>query len=203
MSKRVGVFGGAFDPPHNGHLNVITSLLHSKLIDEVWLTPSGDRNDKISTVSYDHRLTMCQVLISEAVIESKEALLHLCDLERHGSKGTLFLMRRLKSMYPDSEFYFVIGSDLLATLPKWINSEALEEEVTFLVIKRGGYKFEDTFQKLNTSWKLKLLESPFTLSISSSKIRHALKSSLPLFGILPPAVREYVIKNGLYVKSVC
>ena len=118
--KRVAVFGGSFNPITNAHLNCAAEIIHSKLADEVWITPCGARPDKPSLKTPAlHRLIMCHLAV-DTTFGSRFGV-KVCDEEMHEPRNvpTVVLMRRLKEAHPNFEFSFVVGSDLIPTLHEW------------------------------------------------------------------------------------
>ena len=118
--KRVAVFGGSFNPITNAHLNCAAEIIHSKLADEVWITPCGARPDKPSLKAPAlHRLIMCHLAV-DTTFGSRFGV-KVCDEEMHEPRNvpTVVLMRRLKEAHPNFEFSFVVGSDLIPTLHEW------------------------------------------------------------------------------------
>ena len=150
--KRVAVFGGSFNPITNAHLNCAAEIIHSKLADEVWITPCGSRPDKpsLKTSGLD-RLIMAHLAV-DTTFGSRFGV-KVCDIEIHNPRNipTIILMRMLKAAHPDIEFSFVVGSDLIDQLHTWDAPgypgawETVEDagnvfmrENKFLVIDRPG-----------------------------------------------------------------
>lgn len=118
--KRIAVFGGSFNPITNAHLNCAAEIIHSKLADEVWITPCGRRPDKPSLkTSGLHRLIMCHLAV-DTTFGSRFGV-KVCDEEMQEPRNipTVILMRRLKAKNPNYDFSFVVGSDLIPTLHEW------------------------------------------------------------------------------------
>ena len=118
--KRIAIFGGSFNPITNAHLNCAAEIIHSKLADEVWITPCGPRPDKPSLQTPSlHRLIMCHLAV-DTTFGSRFGV-KVCDEEMHEPRNipTAVLMRRLKDKYHHCDFSFVVGSDLIPTLHEW------------------------------------------------------------------------------------
>jgi len=157
VRKRIAVFGGSFNPITNAHLNCAAEIIHSKLADEVWITPCGSRPDKPSLrTSGLHRLIMCHLAV-DTTFGSRFGV-KVCDEEMSEPRNipSLVLMRRLRARYPEYDFSFVVGSDLVPTLEEW-DAPALDDhwegvkeagkvfmqETHFLVIDRPGETASD------------------------------------------------------------
>jgi nicotinate-nucleotide adenylyltransferase len=196
VMKRVCIFGGAFDPPHIGHLGIISTLLNTGAADEVWLVPTGDRGDKSIRVEAAHRKAMLELFLSENFAGDSAVRLELCQLNQSlAGSYTVDLMAHLRHSHPQDEFRFVIGSDLLKDLPLWKETERLKQEVTFLVIPRPGSVFPTSCDyRIET-----LTPDQVTLSgVSSTLVRQLLRDKKRTAGLLTPAVLSYIKSKQLY-----
>eukprot|EP00966_Prymnesium_polylepis_P127572 2950502-Prymnesium_polylepis.1 len=103
--KRIAIYGGSFNPITNAHLNVASEILHSKLVDEVWITPCGKRPDKPALkTSMIHRLVMCHLAV-DTMFGSRFGV-KVCDEEadKPSSMPSIVLMRTLIAKYPEADF---------------------------------------------------------------------------------------------------
>ena len=139
--KRIAIFGGSFNPITNAHLNCAAEIIHSKLADEVWITPCGARPDKASLKTPGlHRLIMCHLAV-DTTFGSRFGV-KVCDEEMKEPRNipTIILMRRLKAKHPSYDFSFVVGSDLIPTLHEW---DAPGCEGRWDAISNAGEKFKE------------------------------------------------------------
>lgn len=192
---RLGVYGGAFDPIHNGHLSTIARLLASGQVDQVVIVPSGDRPDKKMEVSAVDRLLMVKRAIAEAF--PHDSRVSVSDLHVAGKVGygTIDLVDYFKNL-PLTEPYIVVGRELLADLPRWKESARLCSAAQFLVIDRPGTVTGDIppglrAVPLSASYEAGVL-------VSSSTIRALLSQGLSCAGLLPPSVVTLCKERGLY-----
>lgn len=167
---RVAVFGGAFDPPHLGHRQFIKQVLSAEVVDQVWLMPNFESTWKKIVVKAKDRLRMCQILAAE--FKGKVVRISSLEIEMAGQSYTLATVRELKRRYPKIKFYWLIGSELVATLPKWEKAEGLLKEIEFLVFPRG--------------------------EISSSEIRERIKKGLSISKMVPQKIADYMKIHKLY-----
>ncbi len=172
---RVALFGGSFDPPHLAHLQVVRHLLNSENFDEVWILPSPQNPLKPASSSFEDRLAMCRLAFSELAPRAR-----VRDDERDLSGFTIDLARQLRAEHPGHEFSFVGGSDLKEELPRWKDSSKLQEILSFVFLPRPPDP-----------------SSPFA-PIRSTELRDQAKKGLPLDGLLPKSVEQYIQKRGLY-----
>lgn len=200
IMKRVCIFGGAFDPPHIGHLGIISTLLNAGAAEEVWLVPTGDRGDKSIRVAAEHRKAMLELFLDENFSGDKAVRLELCQLDQTlASSYTVDLMAHLRQCHPQNEFRFVIGSDLLKDLPLWRETERLKQEVPFFVIPRPG-----TGLPTACEYRIETLapEKVSLSGVSSTLVRQLLRDKKRTAGFLTPAVLSYIKSKQLYNTSI-
>ncbi|MFH0863784.1 MAG: nicotinate-nicotinamide nucleotide adenylyltransferase [Candidatus Gottesmanbacteria bacterium] len=126
---RIGLFGGSFDPPHNGHLSIIDQAFNKNLVDEVWIIPTWKNAWKEEEANPGQRLAMCQLLINSNI--------KIIDLEikRENTSYTIDTVLELKRLY-DHQFFWLIGNDHLADLEKFKDSGKLLKEIIFIGFPR-------------------------------------------------------------------
>ena len=115
--KQVGILGGNFNPVHNAHLVVADQVRQQLCLDQVLLMPEYEppHVDKKSTIDEKHRLKMLKL-----AIEGIEGLgIETIELERKGISYTYDTMKFLTEKHPDTDYYFIIGADMVDYLPKW------------------------------------------------------------------------------------
>jgi len=195
---RVALFGGSFDPPHIGHLMVVSALLNSELVDEVWLVPSGVRPDKSYYSSTLNRLTLVYALLLEPAIPLER--LRVCEAEIQGkvpNVGTANLLRFLRNQYTNKDFFFVIGSDLIAQLPNWLDPDYLKLNVSFLTITRGN-DLSIVPKLVPEGFRLHSVPQACACTISSSELRTLIKKGKVINGYVPASVAKAITSLGLY-----
>lgn len=195
---RVALYGGAFDPIHNGHLATIAALLASGQVDKVFVIPSGDRPDKKVTVRASDRLEMARQAVWEAF--SNDARVEVSDLHASGAVGygTIDLVDHF-SKDARYDVFVVIGHELLSDLPTWKESVRLCAQAHFLVVERPGQASPAIPQGIRAT----LLKAPYEAGVlvSSTTLRSLLSQGLSCAGLLPPAVIALCRKKGFYSKS--
>jgi nicotinate-nucleotide adenylyltransferase len=195
---RVGVAGGAFDPPHYGHLVMASAALNSGAVDEVWFVPSGDRPDKTYRTAVADRIALLTLLLRDGVPENEKRV-RLCtvEVEVPNLVGTVELFRELRARYAQHSFWAIIGSDLTKDLPQWRHPAALQKEVSFLVVPRG-LESEKEIIEASPEFQIEYLQSPVSFSVSSTSVRALLADKKSLIGLMPRSLIEYVERNNLY-----
>ena len=186
--KQVGILGGNFNPVHNAHLVVADQVRQQLGLDKVLLMPEYEppHVDTKGTIAEHHRLKML-----ELAIEGIEGLeIETIELERKGISYTYDTMLLLNERDPDTDYYFIIGADMVDYLPKWHRIDELVEIVQFVGVQRPRYK-------AGTSYPVIWVDVPL-MDISSSIVRDFLaKGRTPNF-MLPKPVLDYIKKEGLY-----
>ena len=192
-SRRIGILGGSFDPPHLGHIHLARHVAKEISLDLVICIPAGDPWQKEVAASATDRLAMTELAITD------DALLAVSDLEvlRSGPTYTVDTLRALHSMYPHDELYFILGADALATVPTWHESERLGDLAHFIAVNRGTAEGQTP---LELAGRLDWVCVP-AIDISSTMCRDAVRSGQSLDGLVPPAVAEYISAHGLYRSS--
>lgn len=188
----IALYGGAFDPPHNGHALVAAALLNSKLVEQVWFVPTGDRYDKKQVLPASLRLKMLRLFVKDEFDEGVEARDDDMRVAKTGG-STLALMRYFRESYPHYTFSFVIGSDLLVDLPSWRYVDELKREVSFLVVEREGYPLT-----LPEGFNVTSVASSVISNIASSSVRRIYREGGVTAGMVSPSVRSFIRKEALY-----
>ena len=141
--KNIGIYGGTFDPIHNGHLRVVVELLSRKVVDKIILLPAGEPllRDAAPIADAQSRLEMCKLAISDLPVGIKERVT-VSDLEvkRDGPSYAIDTVLALKNINTENiaEFFWIIGSDAYANIEKWHRASELQDLVNFIVIDRPG-----------------------------------------------------------------
>jgi nicotinate-nucleotide adenylyltransferase len=139
MMKHIAVYGGAFDPPHFGHLQLIQHLSQLPGIDEVWLMPCGDRADKKLLLSKAQRFAlMRQLFQKQPRVRVSEDEIEM-SLQEGRQIHTYDLLKAMRAKHAQTHFHFVVGADVLETIHLWGNAEKLQAENPFIVFHRKGY----------------------------------------------------------------
>jgi nicotinate (nicotinamide) nucleotide adenylyltransferase len=168
--RRVAIFGGSFNPITDGHLKMACEVLHSKKVDELWLVPCGKRPDKPSLKTPAlNRYLMCQLAVNSKLPmmnggQDFAISVHDAELDAPKAYITPVLLRKLDKMYPEIEFCFVAGADLLEGMHTWGGDDQSLKgwELTrqMVVLPREGYEIPKNWKRTFLGFSL------FFLSIS-------------------------------------
>ncbi|MEX0593338.1 MAG: nicotinate (nicotinamide) nucleotide adenylyltransferase [Balneolaceae bacterium] len=196
--KRIALFGGTFDPIHQGHVELIRSIEKSLLVDDIWVLPSPDPPHKQhSTFSpYHHRLQMIQLAIRELNLPAI-----ICEVEKELAypSYTIQTVRYLQEHYPTDRFYLCIGADSLNQFHTWKSHEELLQRVPLLVARRPGWARETVSKHVLN--RTLMLDHP-DVAISSRDLRTAISTGgtlqKPIQRQIPPSVWSYIQQEKLY-----
>lgn len=186
--KKVGIFGGTFNPPHIGHLIMANEAYAALGLDEVRFMPNATAPHK--QVAAEATNAQRLRLVELAVANSPQFTVERFEMERGGVSYTFDTMRELCLREPETQFYFLIGGDMMDSLHTWHRIDELVQLVQFVGVRRPGTKAE-------TTYPVKLIEAP-EINLSSTFIRQRLKFGGTLQFLLEPAVEAYIRKEGLY-----
>jgi len=192
----ISLFGGAFDPPHLGHLQVITDLLLNKIADQVWLVPTGVHDFQKMMHSADDRLEMLELLISQLPINlQKQTRIESCELERPGISHTIDTLEYLSAKYPQHTFSFVIGSDNLDKFHLWHGYQRILEKYKVFVYPRANFPMKPFYQGMIALLNVK------PIVVSSTEIKKRLKEELSVTDYLPNSILDFITHNKLYLSD--
>lgn len=188
MRKRTGILGGTFDPPHIGHLIIADQVLHQLRLDEIRFMPNHiPPHKEIKTDSApEDRLKMLQL----AVEGNKYFKIETIELKRKGTSYTYDTMVQLKKAEPDTEFFFIIGGDMIDDLPNWHKIDELVKLVKFVGVDRPFYKGK-------TDYPVHMIDIPL-IHVSSTMIRKKIAAGQSVKYLLPDPVITFIEENHLY-----
>jgi nicotinate-nucleotide adenylyltransferase len=205
---RLGIFGGSFDPVHNGHLRLTRECQRQAALDEVWFTPVAIQPLKKEgpQASNNHRVEMLNRAIESELGEPGRPRPRLswrvCTLEidRGGLSYTVDTLQRIHDELPDAELFFMVGADALRDVPHWREPEEIFRLSTPLVVSRPGQPIPDLsalggFCSERNKPHLVEIEP---IDVSSSEIRGRIAKGDPIDGLTPRAVADYIAEHGLY-----
>lgn len=195
---RYGIFGGTFDPFHEGHLSMINGALASGLVDRVWVIPSGypPKKDPHLLTLAPYRFYMTQAALKN-VPNCQVIPVEIVRPQISYTVDTLRIIREESLAGPDDELVMIYGTDILFEIESWYHPEILVREASLLLARRPGILHQDTLMKvhdLEDKFKIHISFFPIEgVSVSSREIR----SKRDFTGLLPP-VRQFIKKHDLY-----
>lgn len=199
--KKIGIFGGTFDPPHTGHIALAKAAFINFSLDEIIFIPAGNPPHKTDKKVTDktHRFEMVQLAID------KESDFSISDFEIKNEKPnySYLTIEHFRCEYPDDEIFFIIGADSYRDFPKWKNYPDILSLCTFIVLNRNDADLGGYFKKyceISPCHKALFLDN-FLYNVSSTEIREKVLSGKSCKDLLPDGVYEYIKKNNLYPRE--
>lgn len=187
-TKKIAILGGSFDPIHNGHIQVITTIkedLGMDERDEIIIIPTGENPIKGRRTKKEHRFLMSKNSLKDYTVSDIE-------VKKEGPSFSCDSMQELKDKNPDADIFFIIGADILEGLPNWEGFDKLKSLVTFLILNRQGFEI-----KIPENIKYRVLKMPY-LEISSTKIRELISDNKIYSHLVPSFAHDYIKEHNLY-----
>jgi nicotinate-nucleotide adenylyltransferase len=195
---RVGILGGAFNPPHTGHLVGAQEALAQLELDKLVFMPVGQapHRELQGDPGGEARLEMVELAIADD--ERFEA--SRAELDREGPSYTADTLAHLREQSPDDELFLILGGDQAAALATWHQPERVLALATVAVVERPMWSRNAIGVKLSRlpgAERIRYLEMP-VMEISSSAIRRRVAEGRPVRYLVPDEVARYIRENGLY-----
>ena len=202
QSNGLALFGGTFNPVHNGHIEAAQKAVAALHLSELIFIPTYIPPHKSTAGLIPSRQRMCML---ERAVQGEERLSWSdTELSRKGTSYTIDTVRYYKKQYPDNLLYFLTGSDSLSCLHTWKDIGPLVNECILVIIARPGFPINIS-QELSKTIPPQAIESLMknslkiaTPDISSTQIREAVKNREDISSFVPASVKEYIEEHGLY-----
>jgi len=196
---RIGFFGGAFNPPHVGHL-VCAQEAHAQLdLDVVVWVPVGQapHRDIPQDPGREARYTMCDY----ATAADERFGLSRIEVDRDGSSYTADTLRELRERSPDDEIVLILGGDQAAALPSWHAPDEVVRLATVAVAERAGSDRARVEQALAGRTEPAFFAMP-RIDVSSTMVRERAATGQPIRYLVPDKVANFIGAQSLYGASV-
>lgn len=188
---RTGIYGGSFNPIHNGHIALAKAFLRQAALDEVWFVVSPQNPFKVNDHLLDDRW---RLRLTEEALQGETNLI-ASDYEFHLSKPS-YMWHTLQHMshdYPDREFTLLIGGDNWTTFRRWYHADDILSHYSLAVYPRKDNPIDTATLPPNVQ-----LINAELLDISSTEVRHRITKGQDISHLVPPRVAELITKNHLY-----
>ncbi|OYU32910.1 MAG: nicotinate (nicotinamide) nucleotide adenylyltransferase [Comamonadaceae bacterium PBBC2] len=199
---RLGVFGGAFDPPHAAHVALVQAAVAQLNLDQVRVLPTGQAWHKPRALSEAaHRLAMTRLAfahVPQVVVDERE-------LQRQGPSYTVDSLRELKAQFPQAQLFLLIGDDQRRSLPSWRQIDEIARLAIICAAGRDGpvQAWRDSSAETSATApqpfdaRIQTLSMPL-MPHSATDIRALVATDRNIEGLVPPAVERYIHEHHLY-----
>lgn len=189
--SRIGVFGGAFDPIHTGHLAVAQDVVQALQLERLLFVPTGrPPHGKVGPFA----TAEARVAMVEAATDGDERFaVWKGELEREGPSYTVDTLRSLSVEYPGSALCLVMGADQFSTFMGWRSPEEIMQLAHIVVVGRSGNDGSETTHGVEHT----RVQVP-RIEISSSDIRERIEAGRPIRYLVPDSVYRIIEEHGWY-----
>lgn len=201
VPRQIGILGGTFQPIHLGHMDMALSALSVLNLDEVLLMPDRipPHKDLPEGATDAQRLEMIRL----SAQKYKGLTVSDMELMRPGKSYTADTLALLADRLPNAQLYFIMGSDMLRSLPSWYKPEQVCALARLVCVRRQGNigGEEESAKKLAQTYGAKVTLLPPVREVSSTEIRTRARLGLPLENLVEPTVEQYICAHGLYAPA--
>ena len=198
MAARIAILGGTFDPVHIGHLAIAEDVRFALKAERVLFVPAAQQplKQKQHSASAADRLAMVQL----AVEGNAAFAVSDFEVQRGGVSYTVETVAYISAQWPDSELFFILGTDTLSELKRWREIERLLQMCRFAIVQRPEYplNLDLLYAALPAARDRVVTITGPRLNIAATEIRQRLRTGQPVRYHLPPAVWQYIVEHGLY-----
>ena len=194
---KTGIFGGAFNPVHNGHVNLAKEAIEQLKLRKLLVIPTFESPHKATKLlSFDERIEMCRRAFENI---SDKCEVTVSDIERKmgGVSYTINTIRELAKQSRDEQFYLLIGGDMLFSFREWYKYESILKESKVCAVARGGDNFTDMLEFAAEMGRVKVLPTK-VVDVSSTEVRRKIAEGADISELVPQNVAEYIAENDLY-----
>lgn len=197
----IALFGGSFDPIHNGHVQ-LSQVFRDKLsLDKTIIMPaavSPFKQDK-KAASGEHRYNMCRLAFEDRSDTEVSDL----ELMRQGTSYTYMTLQQLAQQYPTDRLYLVTGADMFLSVDRWKNPDIIFKTAVICGIPRNSDNIpslEAQAEKLKALGAETVILDAHVMTVSSTEVRRRIACGEDISDLVPEKVAGYIYENGLYTQ---
>ena len=198
---RVGILGGAFNPPHIGHLVCAQEALLQLELDSVLFVPVGQAPHR--ELENDPGAEMRLEMVELAIEDDDRFAGSRVELDRDGPSYTSDTLRLLHAAEPDDEHVLILGGDQAAALPEWHEPEQVLELAQLAVVERSNWSRNAVgirVGRLKGAERIRYLDMPI-IQVSSTSVRRRIAAGLPIRYLVPDRVASFIDAKDLYATA--
>lgn len=198
------IFGGTFDPIHNGHIHIAYEALYNLEVDEIIFMPAGHPPHKNNRMVTSGKTRYEMVL--KAIEGEEKFSISDYEIKNNGLSYTYNTLIHFNKVEPDTEWFFLVGVDSLMALDTWKNIDIILDNCTLVVFSRSGFSEKSIFEmkariEEENNTKIIFLQMPL-LDISSTAIKEKIAQHKVVNYLLPPKVKKIIDEYNLYRDKV-
>jgi len=199
---KIGLFGGSFDPVHNGHINAAVAFADALALDRVIIMPAHTppHKEAPNMASTEDRLAMCRLAFNG----DERFVVSDYEIQHDEKSYTITTLKYLRQKYPKDELYLLMGGDMLLYFRRWYRWTSIGK----MAILAGAARHDDEHAALEAeaetlrSFGLDVRVIPIdVLDISSTEVRKAIRNTKDTSALIPREVAAYIFERGLYMKD--
>ncbi len=196
---KIAMFGGSFNPIHNGHVALVKCFADALELDRVYVVPARIPPNKLngSRLCGDMRLEMCRL----ALQDDERLIASDIELKREGVSYTIYTVMELLKAEQSDRVYLITGADTFLTLETWHRFDELKNMVTFCTVPRDDISADELkdyagyLESLGCSTFVAQMD---LVKVSSTEVRSRAAQGMSLEGLVSPQVEDYIRRHGLY-----
>lgn len=192
---RTAVFGGSFDPPHNGHLALCLYARELAGVDRLIVSVSKNPFKAPTDASDDDRAAMARLLVAEINAAGKFAEMSDWELQQPGPSYTIDLLRHVAALHPDDDLVLLVGEDSYRQMPQWRESQAITKLCDIAVFGRSSGELATT--SCGGTLPTAMLFD-FDMPVSATEVRQLAAAGQPVSHLIPQSIAAYIESHGLY-----
>lgn len=195
---KIGIIGGTFNPVHIGHVMLAKNFNELLGFDRILVIPSGTPPHKeyLASVTDKNRIDMCRLAFDEDIFTVSDM-----EIKRGGKSYTIDTLRQIKSEFPDSELFLMMGADMLMIFDKWKDYREIFKFATLCAAFRNVCARDEILsyaEKLREDGAKLIIDDRKIPDVSSTQIRSLLAKNESAAKLVPESVADYIEKNLLY-----
>ena len=192
--KKIGIFGGSFNPIHVGHALIASYIVENSELDALWLmvSPQNPLKENAELASDYHRLRMTELVTRRL----DNVITSAFEFDLPKPSFTIDTLNALQAKFPNDEFYLIIGADNWCVFDRWKAGDEIISRYHILIYPRRGY---DIVIPEQYNDRVAIVDAPL-IEVSSTQVRERLSQLKNISFYVPEAVEKYIVKNKLYMK---
>ena len=194
--RKIGIYGGTFNPIHNGHLQIVNDFIEKCELDVCFIIPnsiSPFKTHESKVISDEHRIKMIEL----SILENPKIEIDLFEINKQGISYTLDTINYLQNKFPEDKLFILIGGDSALKFHKWYKWEEILKLVKVVIASRNYEKKDFDFLQICPECQVIFLENEL-INISASEIREFIENCVDFSQYLPEKICNYIKNNKLY-----